>query len=311
MLNFSSFGIVTYYNGNNRIRNRKGKVILKRIISILILSFMFLNLTGCTSNFKINEDLVKDLSDKITENVINTVDKEKIEKNETHNLDASNSIELVINGSVGEIKVTSHESKEAIVDANIIAKSKDKEKAKKLLDEYKYTVKSTSNAIKIDTAKTNNLIIIDDMIEVNLNIKIPISIKHITIVNNVGDIELENVNGELKISNNVGETYIKNSNCSYNVKTDVGEINLSNCIVVGESEFNTNTGDIRITATDISNANNIVAEAQVGDIKMQLPETSNYKAEINEFMEKERTEVHGDGKTNIKLITNVGDIDFK
>lgn len=272
---------------------------------------MLFNLTGCTSNFEVNEDIVKDLSDKITESVINTVDKEKAEKTENHKLDASKSNELIINGSVGDIKVSCHDSKEAVIDVTVSAKSKDKEKAKKLLDEYTYSVKSELSAIKVDTAISNSKIFGEDNIEVNLDIKIPASIAQITIVNNVGDIKLADIKGNLKISSNVGEIRFENTDASYKATSDVGEIYLYKCIMRGESEFNTNTGEISISASDISNAKKISAEAKVGDIKVELPETSDYKAEIHEFMEKERTEVHGDGKTKIELTTHVGNINFK
>lgn len=284
---------------------------MKKVVSIFLLTVTLLNLTACTSNFKVNEDIVKDLSDKITENVINTVDKEKVEKKENYKLDASKSDELIINGSVGEIKISSHDSDEALIDVSIASKSKDKEKAKKLIDDYTYSVKAESDAIKINTTISNDKVIGEDSIEVNLDIKIPAAVKQITVVSNVGDIQISNIIGDLKISNNVGEIRFENAGGSCNVTSDVGEIILNKSILTGESEFKTNTGEISISASEISEAKKIFAEANVGDIKIELPESSDYKAEIHEFMEKERTEIHGNGKTKIKLTTHVGNIDFK
>lgn len=284
---------------------------MKKNVSIFLLTVILLNLTACTSNFKVNEDVVKDISDKITKNVINTVDKEKVEKKENQKLDASKSDKLIINSSVGEIKISSYDSSEALIDVSIAAKSKDKEKAKKLIDEYTYTVKTESDAIKINTTLSSDKSVGLDSLEVNLDIKVPDTVKQISVVNNVGDIQISNITGDLKISNNVGEIRFENAGGSCNVTSDVGEIILNKSILTGESKFNTNTGEISISTSDISEAKKIFAEANVGDINLELPESSDYKAEIHEFMEKERTEVHGKGKTKINLTTHVGNIKFK
>ena len=181
-----------------------------------------------------------------------------------------------------------------------------------MLKDFTYTVEAKWNVIKIDTTQSNDKsIMINDGIKVDLNIKIPKTVKNITVTTNVGNITSENINCEFDASVNVGDINIRNSNCLYNVKTDVGDIKLDNCIISGKSEFNTSTGDVNISADNISDAQNIYAETQVGNINMSLPESSSYKADINEFMKTQRTETNGDGKTVIKLVANVGKISFQ
>jgi len=266
---------------------------MKKIAFLSIVIILLVILSSCTSDFKVDENIVEDITDKLTEKIVENTGDNRVEKTETHTLDASNSIDLVVNSSVGDINVTSNNSSEVIIDANIVANSKNKDTAKKALENYSYVVESNSSTIKVDTSQNMNELINGGGISVDLNIKVPATIKTI------------------RIANNVGDTTINNSNATYNIKTDVGEIDLDNCHIVGKSEFNTNTGDIKISTNDISDAENIFVETQVGDINISLPESSSYKADINEFMEKQRFETKGNGKTNIKLVTNVGSIDFK
>ena len=283
---------------------------MKKNLCTLIVIILTL-LTGCTSQFKVNEDIVKNISDKIIKTAIESEGKESAEKSETHKLDASDSINLIVANTVGDISIANHDSKDAVIDVKIKIKSDSKENAEKLLNDYKYSIESKSNTIKIDTVKHEYSIIKnDDRFNINLNIKIPNNIKHITVTNNVGSVKVENINGELKADTNVGDINITNSNALYKIKVDVGKISLKNCAVSGKSEFKTNTGDVTISASDISAAKYIESSTNVGNIKMTLPETSSYKAEINEFMEKQRIVTNKDGKTDIKLVTNVGKIDF-
>jgi len=284
---------------------------MKKIICIVI-AFILVILTGCTSDLKVNEDVVKDISDKITETIIEKVDNERVEKKETHTLDAANSIELIVNGQVGDINIIAVETQEAIIDATIIATSNTKSGAKKLLEDFTYIVEEKWNAIKINTTQSNDKSnIISDGIKVDLNIKIPKTIKNITITTNVSNLTIENINCDFDAAVNVGDINIRNSNSLYNVKTDVGDIKLVNCIISGNSNFNTSTGNVDILADDISDAKNINVETHVGNISMSLPESSSYKANIIEFMKEQRTEINGDGKADIKLIAHVGDINLE
>ena len=132
----------------------------------------------------------------------------------------------------------------------------------------------------------------------------------ITLLLNVGDIDIKNINGKYEIVNNVGEITIENAQASYNIKTDVGDIDLINVAAVDGSKFKANTGEIKISLEDISDANTLEAETGVGDIDISVPDDSSYKAVINEFMEKERIETNKDEKTEIIITTGVGDIKF-
>lgn len=279
-------------------------------IAVLLISASLILASGCTSNFKVNEDAVKEVSDKITKTIINSVGEEKVEKTETLTFDGTGLNKINIDSSVGDITIKSHESQEAIVNITITAKSGSKQKAEELLDSYTYTQEKTQYSIDINTSTDNFDFVDGNYIETSMEIFLPSNIENTEIILNVGDIDIDGINGSFDIHSNVGEVSIKNGEGFCNLKTDVGDIVLSGFTMTKSSEFSVNTGDIKINPADISNADTITAETQVGTIEMNMPADSGYQASIEEFMEDKRTVSEGDGKTEISLKTNVGDIEF-
>lgn len=279
-------------------------------IAVLLISASLILASGCTSNFKVNEDAVKDVSDKITKTIINSVGEEKAEKTEALTFDGTGLNKINIDSSVGDITIKSHESPEAIVNITITAKSGSKAKAEELLEDYTYTQEKNQYSIDINTSTDNFDFVDGNYIETSMEIFLPSNIENTEIVLNVGDIDIDGVNGSFDIHSNVGEVSIKNGEGFCNLKADVGDIVLSGFALTKSSEFSVNTGDIKLTLADISNADTITAETQVGTIEMNMPADSGYQASIEEFMEDKRTVSEGDGKTEINLKTNVGDIEF-
>jgi len=283
---------------------------MKKIVSVLIIILLFSTITSCTSDFKVNEVVVKDISDKITQTVIETVDSNiKAEKKETHTIDGVNSTDLIIKGEVGNIDITTHDSNVILIDTKIKAKSNTKERAEELIKDFSYSVEGKGKIVSIDTTgyevKLDN-----DQISVDISIQIPSTIDTISITSNVGDINIDDINGEINALSNVGDIIIKNSNALYDIKTDVGDIKIENSVFTSKSDFYVNVGDVDVTAVDISEAKSISIETKLGDIKLSLPINADYEANINEFMKEPRVELNGNGNTNIKLITNVGSIEI-
>ena len=282
---------------------------MKKTASILLTIIVIMSLSGCTSNFKVDEDAVKEVSDKITETIIDTVGKEKAEKQESHTINSEGLTTLNIKSSVGNINIATHESQDAIININIASNSNSKEKAEQLIENFTYTAEKQFNSIVIDTSNQGGLIG-NDNIETDLDVFVPSNIEKIVIYLSVGDINIENINGKFETVCNVGDINIENSTGFYNLKTDVGDIVLTESTATEKSEFFTNTGDINLSLTDITNAVAVTAETGVGSIEMYLPENSSYKAVINEFMKDEKIESKGEGHTKINLKTGVGSIEF-
>ena len=239
---------------------------MKRIICLLLI--ILISATGCTSFFKVDENKVKDVSDKITDTLINTVGQEKAEKQESHTIESTDKNTLSIISSVGDISIQSHSADNTIIDINIASKAGSKEKAEEIIESYTYTVNTEGNSIVVDTSFDNPLSGVN--LTIDLVIYIPSNIKNVNVSSNVGDIHLSGVSGNIQLNNNVGEVMIDKSEGSYSVKVDVGEINIKDCIAIGNSDFKTNTGEIDISLSSISDADSITAETGVGNINMSL-----------------------------------------
>ena len=279
---------------------------MKNIICLLLM--IMVTLTGCISLSEVDEDKVKGISDAITNTIINTVGREKSEKQASHTLKSKDLNSLKLKNTVGDISILSHESQDTIVNINITAKAGSKTKAEDLIENYTYKVSSEGRSIIVDTSYEEN--IKDAALMIDLTIYLPDTIDNIEVSTNVGDAYLSGVSGNIQIINNVSEITIDKSEGSYILNVDVGAITLKNCLAVGNSEFKTNTGEIEISLSDISKAVSIIAETGVGDIEMSLSDDSGYHATINEFMKDERIQTKNDQGTNINLTTGVGKIDF-
>jgi len=279
---------------------------MKRLICILLI-IMVLS-AGCTNLFEVDEEKVKDVSDKVTEAIINTVGQEKAEKKESRTVDSAGKSTLIVKNSVGDIDIKSHESDDTIINISITAKSGSKQKSEEFIENYNYTLKSEGGAIVVDTSFEEPLSGLN--LTTDLVIYIPSTIKDIEVSTNVGDVHLSGVSGNMQIDNNVGEITIDKSEGSYILKVDVGGITIKDCIAIGNSESKTNTGKIEISLSDISKAVSIIAETGVGDIKMSINDDSGYHATINEFMKDERIQTKSDQGTNINLTAGVGEINL-
>lgn len=278
--------------------------------ALLLITASLLLAAGCTSNFEVNEDAVKEVSDKITKTIINSVGEEKVQKTEALTFDGTGLNKIKIDSSVGDITVKSHESQEVAVNITITAKSGSKEKAEKLLESYTYTQEKTQYSVDIDTSTDGFDFADGNYIETSMEVYLPSNIENTEIALNVGDIDIDGINGSFDIHSNVGNINIQNGEGFCNLEVDVGDIVLSGFSAAKSSEFSINTGDIELNLTDISNADKIAAETQVGTIDVTMPENSGYQATIEEFMEDKKTLSEGDGKTEISLKTNVGDIEL-
>ncbi len=284
---------------------------MKRKTSALIILLSFTMMTGCTADFKVDENTVENISNKVTKTVIETLGKENAEKTESQTINATKMDNVVIRNSIGDINITTHDSMEVLVDVTIKASSNSKEGTEKLLRETTYTIEPKWNDIIIDTSQINRIYGDLENVSINLSIKVPSNINKIYVDNNVGNLNIENYNGKIESEINVGDINITNCNSSYYIKSDVGDIKLINCILYDKSEFNSNTGNIDITSTDISDAKSFEALTQVGDINITLPSNSSYESSSTAFMENEKTETKGSGNTKIKLTSKVGDVNFK
>ncbi|MFA9422624.1 MAG: hypothetical protein ACERLG_03540 [Sedimentibacter sp.] len=280
----------------------------KSIITLIAISLIIL-ITGCTSDFKVDENAVKEVSDKITETIIETVGKEAVKKQESKTISAGNLKKLNIKSVVGNINIETSDVEDAVISIDISGNSSSKEKTEQLIENFSYTAEKQFDSIVIDTSNRDGLID-NETIRTDLDISIPPNIETIVVSLNVGDVHIEKINGKFEIICDVGNININNSIGFYNLQTDVGNIVLNNSAAIDRSDYSTHTGDINLSLTDVTNAKTITAKTDVGNIKVSIPENSSYEAIINEFLKDEKIETNGEGSTKFSLETSVGTIDF-
>lgn len=166
---------------------------------------------------------------------------------------------LTIGIVTGSIKVVSHAGKDIIVDAVVAredenrGKPVEKDGMKRLNvggGGFEITAKEINNVIKVGVDKPN--------LNVSFTVKVPqkMSLK-LSTVNN-GDINVDNVSGNLEISNVNGDIRLKN--------------------VAGSVSANTINGDVVVNFTDVT-ANTAMAFTNLnGKIDVTFP--ANYKANV-------------------------------
>lgn len=272
---------------------------MKKFICLLLIIMVFFS--GCSS-------LHKDVSDIIGQALINTAGQEKAEKKESHTLAATDKKAFNLISSVGDISIASHQSDDTIININMRSSAGTREKAEEVIENYTYTIKEENNTIEVDTSFEKPLSGVN--LSVDLEIYIPSTINDVKISTNVGDIHLSGINGNIDVKSSVGEALIDKSEGSYNLQVDVGDIRLVDCLAIGNSNFQTSTGNMEFSL-DITKSDSITAETGVGDIEMAIKADKGYHAVINEFMEDERIEKKDEPNTQISLTTGVGKISFK
>lgn len=282
---------------------------MKKLGNVILILTIIITLSGCTSINEVDQEKVKEVSEKITEALIDTVGNEKVERLESHTINADKINTLNIKSSVGSINIVSHDSNEAIINLTITSQGKSKENSTQLVENFTYSIEEKFNSLNIDTTY-NDKILEGDNVAANLDISLPKNIDKFIISLNVGDIKVENVDGKFEVVNNVGEISISNSQGSYNLKTNVGDIILSSILGDKKSEITTNTGDINASFNNIENTSHIKATTDVGDIEISVPENSGYEAILRGFMEEEKTISQGNKNTEISIKTGVGEIKF-
>ena len=281
---------------------------MKKAVNLLLI-LVVLSLSGCSSINEVDEDKVKDISDKITEAIIHTTEKTRAERQESHTVDAENLSSINIKSSVGQIYIDTHKSQDALIELSIIAESGSAERSEQLINDFVYTVEKGNKSIDIDTTykdKTHE----NENISTDLTVTVPENITNIIISLNVGDIHIKNINGKFEINDNVGNIIVANSQGNYNLSTNVGDIKLGINAADKKSKFVTNTGNINLDIKDIKDADSIKAVTNVGNVNITVPDNSDYEAVIKEFMQKNRTESNGNKNTKIEITTDIGKISF-
>jgi DUF4097 and DUF4098 domain-containing protein YvlB len=103
-----------------------------------------------------------------------------------------------------------------------------------------------------------------------------------------GDLEIDNINGKFKNVSTSGNLEISNSRCYLNLSASSGDIEGKNVVLLGESYFNTTSGNIRMYLKNDFDQLSFDLKASSGDLR-----AGNKEAEDQLYMKNGEIWVHG------------------
>ncbi|MNI13368.1 hypothetical protein D3C76_1033470 [compost metagenome] len=120
----------------------------------------------------------------------------------------------------------------------------------------------------------------------------------------------------LDVTNDVGEINLADINGEYRIQTDVGSIKVSGAHFTGDSTLSSSTGSIDLEIEQIDSAGSLKAVADVGSIDLKLGEAVScvleLKAEVGAISGASNGESkRGDGGPRVSLTTSVGAINVE
>ena len=241
-----------------------------------------------------------------------------IQKNsETQTVDVKNIEKINIDIIVGDCNVTVSDSDKAIINANCEYRAISEEKARKAMDNtelhceikdhtlYVDFIDSETHEKIIDTKNSNFVNIITD-----IEISLPDSLNCFDVSTDVGDIDLSGLSGSFCVSNNVGDITAENLTITgkSDFSADVGDVR---CEIpelsATELEFNNNVGDVDLSL-GTAEKSEINIKTGVGDIKLDTNGKSYEEKYSEKDTVKQEKKITVDGKCNIGMKTDVGDI---
>ncbi|MDE5764237.1 MAG: DUF4097 domain-containing protein [Ruminococcus sp.] len=244
-----------------------------------------------------------------------------IQKNsETQTVDVKNIEKINIDIIVGDCNVTVSDSDKAVISANCEYRAIGEEKARKAMDNtelhceikdhtlYVDFIDSETHEKIADTKNSNFVNIITDV-----EISLPDSLNCFDVSTDVGDIDLSGLSGSFCVSNNVGDITAENLTITgkSDFSADVGDVR---CEIpelsATELEFNNNVGDVDLSLGTVGESK-INIKAGVGDIKLDTNGKSYEEKYSEKDTVKQEKKITVDGKCNIGMKTDVGDIKIR
>lgn len=236
---------------------------------------------------------------------------------ETKTIDLKGIKEIKIDIAVGDCNIIVGDSEEAVIKTDCEYKAISEKKAQKALENTELRCEIKGDALHIDfinsetgkklgNIRNNNLVNIITDIEVTL----PDNFELFDISTDVGEIEISDFSGAFDISSDVGNVTAKNLTITgeSNFDSDVGDIECIFENVAGtELEIKTDVGDIDLSLGGIEKSE-IDMESNVGDISLDTQGKSYEEVSSkNDAMEWEK-EILIDGKCKVEMKADLGDI---
>ncbi|QQZ60364.1 hypothetical protein JI735_28265 [Paenibacillus sonchi] len=256
-------------------------------------------LSEVTSNV---EQAVKNTAAKVTDE-INSV---SMSKELVTSRKADSSSAIILENSVGEVKVTSGSSDSITVKATVVTHlGLNKETERKILDNAEVTVQADGDELKVSTHAKN---------EPQKNLWAWAQKKYGASNFTIDyEIEVPATIDEYDISNNVGAIQLKGLQGTFHIASDVGAIVMDNARFSGNSTVESNTGSIELDIRGMKTGSSLKASSDIGKVTAGLEDslkcTVSAKTELGHITGtgSGSTDINGGGPL-VSLSTQIGSI---
>lgn len=219
---------------------------------------------------------------------------------------ADSSSAIILENSVGEVKITSGSSDSIIVKATVVTHlGLNQETERKILDNAEVTIQADGDELKVSTHAKNEPK--KDLwawaqkkygasnFTIDYEIEVPAAIDEYDISNNVGKIQLQSLHG------------------TFHIASDVGAIVMDNTQFSGKSTVESNTGSIKLDIHGMETGSSLKASSDIGKVTAELEDslkcTVSAKTELGHIKGTGagNTDINGGGPL-VSLSTQIGSI---
>jgi len=201
-------------------------------------------------------------------------------KNETvilqnYDIKADQVKKLQINNSYGRIEVEKYDGSDIKIDASIIVRNNDEEKARQLVENIVEVAEGENLLVN-----TRNKGILGDsrnnQIEVNYSVKVPKELVF-EIKNEFGETKLENLRGQVMVTGKYGIIEVSDIQGDVQIENSFGETTIKN--VTGKLTAENEQGEIRYSSIE-NVTKDISLNCKMGSITLELPENQQGTFEV-------------------------------
>ncbi len=203
---------------------------------------------------------------------------------------------IQLHNGVGDINVVLYEGDTILIDLKKTIRGNNKNEITELSKEIEIQAIESDGILIINTLyKKNDIWKWKDSndkydICMDYTIKVPKKVIHYSIKSGVGNIHMNNIEGQLAVA------------------TGVGDIKASNIRLKQNSQFKVATGEIDLNICSIIDTESVDIIADVGDIQISIPESIDCRLNIHEYMEK--PQAIGNKGPLVTVKADLGDINI-
>jgi hypothetical protein len=181
--------------------------------------------------------------------------------------DIDTPVTIEVDNHVGEVRIIGADIDTVQVEALVRAWGSNETQAQENLDRVRVTVDSVAGDHVRVTGSFPQNINPQRSPSVQLTVRVPRDAM-VDASTNVGEVHVENVNGDVSVRTNVGEIGVEDVVGALHLTTDVGDILVDDWTMTGDSRLESNVGRLRVGLHDA--AFSLDAQTNVGNIETEF-----------------------------------------